>query len=147
MPLILSLNSGIAEFRRQSTATRRKISRALKGRRRGSKLKDPRGGLTPAGRRFYREKFGNNLKPGVTRKGSKMSLQDMRRKGSWASRMYGRQNLPPLVKPNGEPTRMALQARAWGEPVPRSPEAARRIGAKGRRLLTRYQRLKARRGR
>ena len=33
--------------------------------------------------------------------------------------------LPPLRKPDGTPTRFALTARAWGEPVPRTAAAAR----------------------
>ncbi|HEY9657670.1 MAG TPA: DUF6321 domain-containing protein [Allocoleopsis sp.] len=136
-----------AEFqkrRSQSIATRRRISAALKGRRR-KPLRDPQGGLTAEGRKWYRKKFGNRLRPGVRKPASRMSLQEMRRKGSWAKRFYGRQNLPPLVKPNGQPTRLALTARAWGEPVPRSPAAARRIAAKGDSLLRRYHRLKKQR--
>lgn len=136
-----------AEFqkrRSQSAATRRKISQSLKGRKRGSKLRDPSGGLTPAGRKFYREKFGNKLRPGVMKKSVReMSVTDLRRKGSWATRFYGRSGpLPPLKKPNGQPTRYALTAAAWGEPVPKNEAAARRIGAKGKSLLKRYHRLK-----
>jgi hypothetical protein len=71
-----------------------------------------------------------------------MTPQDMRRKGSWAVRFYGREKLPPLVDANGRPTRHALSAHAWGEPVPKTEAAARRIAAKGRRLLERYQRAK-----
>jgi len=43
-----------------------------------------------------------------------------------------------------KPTRFALTAAAWGEPVPRTPAAARRIAAKGRRLLERYRRTRER---
>jgi hypothetical protein len=73
-----------------------------------------------------------------------MSPQDMRRKGSWAVRFYGRERLPPLLDRNGQPTRYALSAHAWGEPVPRTVAAARRIAAKGERLLARYRRTKRR---
>ncbi len=69
-----------------------------------------------------------------------MTPQEMRRKGSWAVRFYGRAKLPPLVDKGGKPTRHALSAHAWGEPVPRTVEAARRIAAKGERLLARYRR-------
>jgi len=48
--------------------------------------------------------------------------------------------LPPLVDAHGRPTRFALSAHAWGEPVPKTPAAARRIAAKGKRLLDRYRR-------
>lgn len=104
--------------------------------------KDPKGGLTAAGRRAFARKQGAHLKPGVTKKDSEMTPQDMRRKGSWAVRFYGRAKLPPLVDDNGKPTRHALSAHAWGEPVPRTVAAARRIAAKGERLLARYRRIK-----
>jgi hypothetical protein len=102
---------------------------------------DPRGGLTAAGRRAFHDRDGSNLKPGVKKKASEMSVSDMRRKGSWASRFYGRKGkLPPLVDENGEPTRFALTAAAWGEPVPKTEAAARKIAAKGHRLLERAAR-------
>ncbi len=106
-------------------------------------LKDPKGGLTAAGRRAYRLKQGSRLKPGVKKAERDMSLDDMRRKGSWAARFYGRDgDLPPLLDKNGKPTRFALTAAAWGEPVPKTVAAARRIALKGRRLLAKYKRLK-----
>jgi hypothetical protein len=107
-----------------------------------SREKDPRGGLTAAGRKAFAERDGSHLKPGVTRQQSEMTLQDMRRKGSWAVRFYGRKELPPLVDSQGRPTRHALSAHAWGEPVPKTIAAARRIAAKGERLLQRYRRAK-----
>ena len=73
-----------------------------------------------------------------------MTPQEMRRKGSWAVRFYGRAKLPPLVDANGRPTRHALSAHAWGEPVPKTVAAARRIAEKGERLLARYHRTKTR---
>lgn len=109
-----------------------------------STLKDPRGGLTAAGRRWYREKFGARLKPGVKKPAARMSLDEMRRKGSWAARFYGRFGpLPPLVDAKGRPTRFALSAAAWGERVPRTEAQARAIARKGRRLLAEYRRRKA----
>ncbi|MGJ4947613.1 DUF6321 domain-containing protein [Bradyrhizobium sp. HKCCYLS20291] len=104
--------------------------------------KDPRGGLTAAGRRAFAERDGAHLKPGVTKKMTDMTPLEMRRKGSWAVRFYGREPLPPLVDAKGRPTRLALSAHAWGEPVPRTVAAARRIAAKGERLLARYHRIK-----
>jgi len=47
-----------------------------------------------------------------------------------------------LKKPNGEPTRFALTAAAWGEQVPATVTAARKIASKGRRLLAAYRRSK-----
>jgi len=104
--------------------------------------KDPKGGLTAAGRSAFARRDGSHLKPGVTKALSEMTPQDMRRKGSWAVRFYGRKQLPPLVDGRGRPTRHALSAHAWGEPVPRTVAAARRIAAKGERLLQRYRRIK-----
>jgi hypothetical protein len=101
-------------------------------------LKDPAGGLTAAGRKHFEQKGeSRNLRPGVKKPESQMSVQDMKRKGSWARRFYGQSPLPPLKKPNGEPTRLALTARAWGEPVPQNEQQARAIAAKGTRLLER----------
>ncbi len=106
-------------------------------------LKDPRGGLTKAGREWFARKQGAHLKPGVKKPVSKMSPEDMHRKGSWAVRFYGRQGvLPPLRKADGSPTRYALSAAAWGEPVPATVAAARRIAAKGRKLLAAYAKSK-----
>jgi hypothetical protein len=112
-----------------------------------SREKDPQGGLTAAGRKAFAKKDGSHLKPGVTRKASDMTPSDMRRKGSWAVRFYGRAKLPPLVDAEGRPTRHALSAHAWGEPVPKTVAAARRIAAKGERLLQRYRRIRKKAGR
>lgn len=105
--------------------------------------RDPKGGLTAAGRQAFAKKDGSHLKPGVKKPMRDMTTDDMRRKGSWAVRFYGRSGaLPPLVDPHGAPTRFALTAAAWGEPVPRTVGAARKIAAKGHRLLERAKRLR-----
>lgn len=91
-------------------------------------LKDPKGGLTPAGRK----KLGKNLKPGV-KNYSSANTPDKRRWISWALRFYGQENYPPLIDDKGRPTRFALTAAAWGEPVPKTEKAARSIAAKARR--------------
>lgn len=120
-----------------SPAAKKKAKRSASARR------DPRGGLTAEGRRWFAKQDGAHLKPGVKKAVSEMTPQEMRRKGSWAVRFYGREGrLPPLVDGNGRPTRYALTAAAWGEPVPRTVAAARRIAAKGQRLLDRYQRVR-----
>jgi len=67
-------------------------------------LKDPEGGLTAAGRRHFARTQGAKLKPGV--RGRADTPEKMRRKGSWAARFYCQNPLPPLVKPNGKPTRL-----------------------------------------
>jgi Domain of unknown function (DUF6321) len=110
--------------------------------RKRKSTKSPKGGLTAEGCAQFRKKDGSTLKPGVKKPQSQMSPEEMRRKGSWASRFYGREKLPALVK-DGRPTRFALTAAAWGEPVPKTEAAARRIAAKGRNLLERYSKAKA----
>ena len=102
----------------------------------GERLKDPKGGLTAAGRRHYARTEGAHLKPGV--KGPANTPEKLRRKGSFLSRFYGRSEIPPLKKPNGEPTRYALAARAWGESAPTTVAAVRKLAAKGRGLLVLY---------
>lgn len=112
------------------------------GASRRARTKDPRGGLTAAGRREFQRKEGSHLKPGVKKKASEMSTEEMRRKGSWAARFYGREKLPPLQDENGRSTRFALSAAAWGEPVPKTVAAARKIAKKGKLLLATAKRRK-----
>jgi len=127
---------------RKRPATKKTTRKTSRKRSASAREKDPKGGLTAAGRAAFARKDGSHLKPGVRKKLSGMTPQDMRRKGSWAVRFYGREKLPPLVDRQGRPTRHALSAHAWGEPVPRTVAAARRIAAKGERLLQRYRRVK-----
>jgi hypothetical protein len=131
--------------KKSARKTTRKSAKTSRKRSATAREKDPRGGLTAAGRKSFARKQGAHLRPGVTKKESEMTPQEMRRKGSWAVRFYGRAKLPPLVDARGQPTRHALSAHAWGEPVPKTVAAARRIAAKGERLLARYRRIKARR--
>ncbi|WP_063682385.1 DUF6321 domain-containing protein [Bradyrhizobium stylosanthis] len=135
-----------AKKTRKRTAKKaaKKTAKSARKRRASAREKDPRGGLTAAGRKAFARKQGAHLRPGVTKKESEMTPQEMRRKGSWAVRFYGRAKLPPLVDAKGRPTRLALSAHAWGEPVPKTVAAARRIAAKGERLLAHYHRIKAR---
>ncbi len=107
-----------------------------------ARTKDPKGGLTAAGRREFARTEGAHLKPGVKKSIREMSPEEMKRKGSWAVRFYGRDKLSPLKTKDGKPTRFALTAAAWGEPVPRTEAAARKIAAKGHRLLESYRRQK-----
>lgn len=98
--------------------------------------RNARGGLSEAGRRYFGRKEGAHLKPGVKKRVRDTTPQEMRRKGSWAVRFYGRKgDLPPLRTHSGQPTRFALTAAAWGEPIPKTVAAARRIAKKGRQLL------------
>jgi hypothetical protein len=100
---------------------------------RKTRLKDPQGGLTAAGRKHYARTEGAHLKPGV--KGPADTPEKMKRKGSFLRRHFA--NLRgPLVGDDGKPTRLALSARAWGEPAPKTEAAAKRLAEKGARLLT-----------
>lgn len=102
-------------------------------------LRDPKGGLTAAGRAHFKRTEGANLKPGV--KGPADTPEKMRRKGSFLTRFFTNPR-GPMKKPNGKPTRLALSAAAWGEPVPQNASDAAALAAKGRRLLERYQNTK-----
>lgn len=104
-------------------------------------LKDPKGGLTAAGRAHFKKKEGAHLKPGV--KGAANTPEKMKRKGSFLRRHFA--NLAgPLTDDDGKPTRLALSARAWGEPVPKTAAAAKELAEKGTRLLERYEKAKER---
>jgi hypothetical protein len=102
-------------------------------------LKDPNGGLTPAGRKHFAETEGAHLRPGV--KGPADTPEKMKRKGSFLRRHYAHLR-GPLQDEDGKPTRLALAARAWGEPAPRTEAAAARLAEKGSRLLERYKKSK-----
>ena len=104
------------------------------------KEKDPKGGLTAAGRAAFKKREGSNLKPGV--KGPADTPEKMRRKGSFLTRMFTHPR-GPMVDEKGEPTRLALSAHAWGEPVPKTEAAAKKLAAKGAKLLEQYQAKKA----
>ena len=93
--------------------------------------KDPKGGLTAAGRKFYNEQTGGHLKPGV--KGAADTPEKKGRKGSFLTRHFT--NPPGPVVKDGEPTRQALQAAAWGEPVPKTLGDEKKLAAKGRKML------------
>lgn len=102
-------------------------------------LRDPKGGLTAAGRKFFKRTEGANLKPGV--KGPADTPEKMRRKGSFLTRFFTNPS-GPMKDEKGKPTRLALSAAAWGEPVPQNAEDAAALAAKGRRLLERYEKQK-----
>ena len=105
-------------------------------------FKDPAGGLSPAGRAQYRKTEGARLRPGVKNTTSEMSPDEMRRKGSFLRRHFTTLR-GPLVDKDGKPTRLALSANAWGEAIPKTLAAARKLAQKGLSLLTRYKRTKA----
>ena len=99
-------------------------------------LKDPKGGLTAAGRAYFNRTEGSNLKPGVD--GPADTPDKMRRKGSFLTRFFTTLS-GPLKDENGKPTRLALSAAAWGEPIPETVEDAKNLAEKGRSLLEKYK--------
>jgi hypothetical protein len=135
-------NMRAAKKRKKAT---RKTTRKPTSSRKATK--SPKGGLTAAGRAQLRRTEGAHLRPGVKKSQREMTLAEMRRKGSWAVRFYGRKKLPSLLTSDGKPTRFALTAAAWGEAIPRTVAAARRIAAKGKRLLATYKRKREQAGR
>ncbi len=101
--------------------------------------KDPKGGLTDIGREFFEKTEGLHLKPGV--QGKADTPEKMVRKGSFLRRHFA--NPPgPVVDDKGQPTRQALQAAAWGEPVPKNEGDEKKLAAKGSDLLEEYHRVK-----
>jgi hypothetical protein len=101
--------------------------------------KDPKGGLTAAGRAYFKKTEGSNLKPGVT--GAADTPEKMKRKGSFLTRHFTHPR-GPMVDDKGKPTRLALSAHAWGEPVPKTDAAAKKLAEKGRKLLEKYHAAK-----
>ncbi len=100
--------------------------------------KDPKGGLTAAGRKAYNDASGGHLRPGV--KGAADTVEKKQRKGSFLRRHFA--NPPGPVVKDGEPTRQALQAAAWGEPVPKSEADEKKLAEKGSKLLEEAKRMK-----
>lgn len=94
---------------------------------------NPSGGLNAAGRASYKAQTGGTLKAPV--KGRPTSPEQMRRKGSFLSRMGGSPG--PMKDDKGRPTRKALALKAWGA----SNEAEAK--SMGRRLLEQYAKQKA----
>jgi hypothetical protein len=101
---------------------------------------NPQGGLNERGRASLRA-AGHNIKKGVT--GAANTPEKMRRKGSFLSRMFGPGAPGAMVGPNGKPTRRALSAAAWGEPVPTNDAARARLYRKGQALLAKYKNTKS----
>ena len=95
--------------------------------------KNPRGGLNAKGRASYKQETGGTLKAPV--KGAPDSPQEMRRKGSFLTRMGSMPGL--LVDEQGDKTRLKMSLEAWGHYGGKDSAVA-----KGRRLLERYRKKK-----
>ena len=74
------------------------------------KHKNPTGGLSEAGRKYYNSKTGSNLKRPVTGKVKRGSKAAKRRK-SFCARMSGMKGA--MKDSKGRPTRKALALRKW----------------------------------
>jgi len=70
--------------------------------------KSPKGGLTAAGRAYFKRKTGANLKPPVPNPKTK---KDKARKKSFCARMAGVKG--PMKDKKGRPTRKALALKRW----------------------------------
>ncbi len=96
--------------------------------------KDPKGGLTAAGRKAFAQKEGAHLRPGV--QGAADTPEKMKRKGSFLRRHFANPRGP--MERDGEPTRLALSAHAWGEPIPKTEADAKELADKGSKLLEQF---------
>jgi hypothetical protein len=103
-----------------------------------SEGKNPEGGLNAKGRASLKAQ-GHDIKPGV--KGPANTPEKMKRKGSFLSRMFGPGAPGSMKKDNGEPSRRALSAKAWGEPVPQNDAGRARLYTKGQTLLEKYKNM------
>jgi len=83
--------------------------------------KNPSGGLTEAGRKFFKRTEGSNLKAPV-KEGTNP------RRVSFAARFGGMAG--PLTDENGKPTRLKLALKAWGFG---SKEAARNFAERNKK--------------
>jgi hypothetical protein len=116
----------------------KKTTRAAKKPSRDKATKDPKGGLTEAGRKYFNQKEGSHLKPGV--KGAADTPEKKKRKGSFLRRHFANPRGP--MEKDGGPTRFALSAQAWDEPLPKTAAAAKKLAAKGTKLLKAYSKTK-----
>ncbi len=99
-----------------------------------SATRDPKGGLTAAGRKAFAQKEGAHLRPGV--QGAADTPEKMKRKGSFLRRHFANPRGP--MERNGEPTRLALSAQAWGESIPKTEADAKELADKGSKLLEQF---------
>ena len=67
--------------------------------------KSESGGLTPAGRKYFKRKDGSNLKQAVSKGKNPRRISFDARFGAMAGAMKDK---------NGKPTRLALALRKWG---------------------------------
>ena len=94
----------------------------------------------------YNRRTGSKLKHGVNY--DPITLEDFKRKGSWATRHYKRKmgwqglNMAPLTNEKGELLPFSTQAVVWGEKPPKTRKDQKRLVKLGERLLKTYQKYK-----
>lgn len=110
--------------------------------------KNPRkGGWSKKKIKEYNKKTGSKLKHGVDY--DPVTLEDFKRKGSWATRHYKRKdgwhglNMSPLQDKEGDLMPFSTQATAWGEKPPKSRKDQKRLVKLGEKLLDTYQKYKS----
>lgn len=86
------------------------MSKKRKGVSMRKEHKNPSGGLSEKGRKYYNRKTGSNLKRPVTGKVKRGSKAAARRR-SFCARMSGVKG--PMKDSKGRPTRKALALRKW----------------------------------
>jgi hypothetical protein len=95
----------------------------------------------------YNRATGAKLKHGVNY--DPITLEDFKRKGSWAVRHYKRKdgwqglNMAPLTNEKGELLPFSTQAVVWGEKPPKTRKDQKRLVKLGEKLLKVYQEYKA----
>lgn len=110
-------------------------------------LSNPRkGGWSKKKIKEYNKRTGSKLKHGVER--DPKTLEDFKRKGSWAIRHYKRKNtssglnMAPLKDENGELLPFSTQAIVWGEKPPKSRKDQKKLVELGEKLLKTYHQYK-----
>ena len=94
----------------------------------------------------YNKATGHHLKHGVDR--DPKTLEDFKRKGSWATRHYKRKNtssglnMAPLKNEKGELLPFSTQAIVWGEKPPKTRKDQKKLVKLGENLLKTYQKYK-----
>ena len=94
----------------------------------------------------YNRRTGSHLKHGVNH--DPITLDDFKRKGSWATRHYKRKqgwqglNMAPLLDDKGDLLPFSTQALVWGEKPPKNRKEQKRLVKLGEKLLATYQKFK-----
>jgi hypothetical protein len=104
-----------------------------------------RGGWSRKKIRDYNRVTGSKLKHGVDK--DPVTLEDFKRKGSWAVRHYKRKNaqglnLSKLKNDKGELLPFSTQAIVWGEVPPETRRDQKRLVKLGENLLKTYKKFK-----